>query len=179
MARVPVDASIGTQRSIEDLNAEIRSILQVLDRLTFAPIKKDVEDLQADVKKLQLRRIIPPPGQRAFTGAGGLLYLDDNLNWSGIGQDVGVRTVTSSTSVDGGDFIILVDASAGDVTLSLPAASLRKHMLEVKKIDNTVNKAIIDAAGSDTIDGDTTLELLYLDEAVPIVSDGVSEWNVL
>jgi hypothetical protein len=77
------------------------------------------------------------------------------------------------------DFVLLVDATAGDITISLPAASVTKRWLEVKKVDASANKVIIDAAGADVIDGDATLELLSEDEAVPIVSDGVSDWSVL
>jgi hypothetical protein len=92
----------------------------------------------------------------------------------------GVTSVSADHVVTALDYVILVDASGGDVTVSLPAASAQiGRWLEVKKIDDSVNKVIIDAAGADLIDGDATLELLFEDEAVPIVSDGVSEWSVL
>jgi len=77
------------------------------------------------------------------------------------------------------DFVLLVDATVGDITINLPAANLTKRWLEVKKVDAGANKVIIDAAGADLIDGDATQELLFEDEALPIVSNGVSEWSVL
>lgn len=84
------------------------------------------------------------------------------------------RTVLST------DFVIFVDASGGDRTITLPAANaLTGRWLEVKKVDSSANKVILDAAGADTIEGDATLELLIEGEAVPIVSDGTSAWYVL
>lgn len=179
MARIPLDSSVGTQRAIEDLNDEIRSLKTSLSRLSNDTFSRSLESIQKDLEMLKHLRRIPAYGQRAFTGSG-RLFLDDSLNWSDVFGEVGVSSVSSSRDITGSDYILLVDASSGDVTLTLPAASLIKgRMLEVKKIDSTVNKVIIDAAGSDVIDGDATLELLYQDEAVPIVSDGVSEWDVL
>ncbi len=90
-------------------------------------------------------------------------------------------TAVSSTpyTVLATDFVLLVDASGGAITVNLPAANVTKRWLEVKKVDSSANKVIIDAAGADLIDGDATLELLFEDEAVPIVSDGTSAWSVL
>lgn len=96
---------------------------------------------------------------------------------------VSVSTVVvsaTSYAVLSTDFVLLVDASGGDVTIALPDAnSVPGRHLIVKKIDNSANKVIIDAAGADLIDGEETAELLFEDEAVPVVSDGVSEWGVL
>jgi hypothetical protein len=178
MPRIPIDATYGVQRSFEELNEELRGLKSMLDRMSTTSIQKSIEDLRKDVTAIQLLRRIPPPGQRAFTGAGPL-FLNDRLNWSDVNNDVALGTVTVSRAVTGSDYILLVDCTAGNVTLTLPAASLGNRVLEFKKIDTTVNKVIITAAGSDTIEGDATLELLYVEEAVPIVSDGVSEWEIL
>jgi hypothetical protein len=77
------------------------------------------------------------------------------------------------------EFILLVDATAGDITIQLhPAADIPGRTLEVKKIDASANKVIIDADGADLIEGDATLELLFEGESVPLVSDGVANWWV-
>jgi hypothetical protein len=95
-------------------------------------------------------------------------------------HSMAVTPVSGDYVVDDEDVVLLVDASGGDVTISLPAASLRPgRMLEVKKIDDSANVVTVDAAGADLIDGEPNFELLFEDEAVPIISDGVSEWSVL
>lgn len=90
-----------------------------------------------------------------------------------------VTSVVGSYAVLPGDFVVLVDASGGDATISLPAASaIPGRWVEVKKIDSSANLVIIDADGADLIDGFGTQELGAQYEAVPVVSDG-SDWNVL
>lgn len=88
------------------------------------------------------------------------------------------RTVTSSGSVGRGDDVVLVDASGGAVTLTLPSASDYTKELCVKKIDVSGNTVTIDGASSETIDDKTTLTLAYQYDAVRIASDG-SEWWIL
>jgi hypothetical protein len=176
--RVPIEASLDVQRAVIGLNDEISALRKVLNGIDTSSFSLALERVRKDLEALKKLPRIPPPGQRAFTGSG-QLFLDDRLNWSGPGQDVGLSTVTTSRTVTGGDYILLVDCTAGNVTLTLPAANLRNQMLYIKKVDNTVNKVIIAAAGSDKIDGYATQELLYEDEDMPIVADGVSEWDVL
>jgi hypothetical protein len=118
----------------------------------------------------------------------GVTAVDDALNdevdvvlnatpWLGVTE---LDSGDSPYTVLATDFVLLVDASGGDVTVSLPAASAGSgRWLEVKKIDASANKVIVDAAGADLIDGDATLELVFEDEAVPIVSDGGTDWSVL
>lgn len=69
------------------------------------------------------------------------------------------RTVTADYSVAALDFEILVNAATGNVTISLPAATGSGRTIHVKRIDATGNTVIIDAAGSDTIDGAANLSL--------------------
>lgn len=73
-----------------------------------------------------------------------------------------VQSVSASANVDADTKIILVDKSAGDVTLTFPdLSSSRARVWKVKDIttsDNN-NKIIIATAGSQTIEGGTTLEI--------------------
>ena len=62
-----------------------------------------------------------------------------------------IRVETADYSVTDADGTILVDASTGDVTVTLPAPVLGRKIV-VKKIDSSVNSVIIDGAGA-TIDG--------------------------
>lgn len=75
--------------------------------------------------------------------------------------------------------LILVDASAGNVSISLPAVSGIgvKFRFTVKKIDNSDNTVTIDPEGADTIDGATTLVIEGQWEAVEIVASPDNRWS--
>lgn len=105
--------------------------------------------------------------------------LADILDYpGGVLDSTSVTTVTTNTLV-GAYNIVLVDASAGNVTISLPAAaSVNNQNFEVKKIDSTSNLVIIDADGSETIDGDTTMTLAFQNSAIDLVSNGTS-WYII
>lgn len=69
----------------------------------------------------------------------------------------GIRTITSTVTVASTDATILCDATSGAITVNLPAASEQSgRTLTIKKIDSSANTVIIDANGSETIDGATT-----------------------
>lgn len=181
MARVPLDAPRGIQVAVEELNDEMSRLKAafISSSIDLRNATLPVESLQKDVAFLKQLRRIPDRGQR-LVAATTPLYLDDTLGWSSVFGSVPSTSVSSNYTVLGGDFIILVDCTSGNVTVTLPLAILKKgRMLEIKKIDSTVNKVIIAASGSDLIDGFATQELLSQYEAVPISSDGVSNWEVL
>lgn len=72
-----------------------------------------------------------------------------------------VRTVTSTTTLLVSDYKVLVDASSGPVTITLPSASTMHSggygkELIVKRIDNSVHSVKVSRSGSDLIDGATT-----------------------
>lgn len=182
MATVPVDGTHGTQRAVSELNDEIRSIRQQLSRLSLESVEKSIEAIQKNLDTLNHLRRIPERGYRS--GPSTIrMFLNEDLFWASpnLGNiTVAVSFVSSSGAITDDMYIILVDASAGDVTLTLPAASAQPgRVIEIKKIDSSTNQVIIDPSGADTIEGESTLELLFYGEAVPIVSDGISEWSVL
>lgn len=68
------------------------------------------------------------------------------------------RRITSAITVVDSDGVVLVDCTAGNVAVTLPAASaaIRGRSWAIKKMDGTANTVTITAAGSDTIDGAAT-----------------------
>lgn len=84
------------------------------------------------------------------------------------------HTVTST------DYIHLVDATDGNVTVALPAISSTQpgRQLRFKKIDSTNNQVIVDGNGSETIDGSLTKTLISPNQGMMIISDG-TEWKLL
>jgi len=85
-----------------------------------------------------------------------------------------VRTINASGAftVELDDGLIVIDASAGNVTLSLPAvASVTSGgFFAVKRVDNSANAVTIDSV-SGTIDGLSLIEFGHL-SALKFVSDG-------
>ena len=80
----------------------------------------------------------------------------------------------TATSTDG---TLLVDATSGTVTITLPAASSRKE-LHIKKIDSSVNAVSVARAGSDTIEGNTSASLAAQYNSITLYSDGTSTWYI-
>jgi hypothetical protein len=98
----------------------------------------------------------------------------------GIAYNANARTVTSASyAVQAEDHTLLVNATSAAVTISLPPVSSKRYpYLVLKKTDSTTNAVTIDANGSETIDGGTTLTLRSQWEWV-IVHANETRWNVV
>jgi len=122
---------------------------------------------------------------RAIEGAG--LVLDGNVKTQllqAIRRMAGgnVRTITAGHTVltadDAG--LVLVDGTAGAVTISLPSASiLRALQISFRRIDSTSNSVTISVAGigADVIDAGDSSFVLIGNDTRKVVSDGVSSWH--
>jgi hypothetical protein len=109
--------------------------------------------------------------------ANGVLHIRD-VNT--IGFKTNIITITKDYTPICSDYTILVDASSNDVTIELPKASdALGQVLILKRIDDEKgNEVTIDADGSETIDGDSTIELEVKYMSYSIQSDG-SDWYIL
>lgn len=85
---------------------------------------------------------------------------------------------TSSYSATLSDYIILVDATSGAVTITLPAASTATHKVMIIKKTDAVNDVTVDGSGSETIDGALTWTLSVPRSAITVACDGTA-WHVL
>lgn len=90
------------------------------------------------------------------------------------------KTVNYTISaLDGKDVLILCDASAGTVTVSLyTAVGNAGRKISVKKTDTSTNSCTLDANGSQTIDGALTASMANQYQNVEIVSDNAN-WLTL
>ncbi len=79
------------------------------------------------------------------------------------------------------DVVVLVDASAGDVTVNLPQLVDRTQgrLLRVKLIEGPFKATIVRAAPGETIDGDVSVSLLTKGESLDIQADADSLWRIL
>jgi hypothetical protein len=86
-----------------------------------------------------------------------------------------VVTVTSNYTASNGD-VVLADASAGAITVTLPTPTAGA-VINVKKIDSSANAVTIDGAGA-TIDGQASIQITTQYESYTLVSDG-SNWYII
>lgn len=89
------------------------------------------------------------------------------------------KEVTASETLLTTDRLVFVDASSGAVTVTLPPADdVGSWRISIKKTDSSVNAVTVDADGSETIDGATTVSLPNQYDSVTISSFN-SEWHIL
>lgn len=97
----------------------------------------------------------------------------------GTGFGAGISEVNSNTTLDNEDYTILVEASSGVVTITLPpAANHTNRIYNIKKIDNSINSVTIDGNASETIDGATTVNLTIQYESITLQCDGTEWWII-
>lgn len=108
-----------------------------------------------------------------------------NTDWvevgSGVysGPPVTIVTKIANYTALSTDYTILVDASAGDVTITLPAAASNDEKeYNVKKIDSSSNTVTIDGNASETIDGNLTLSTTVQYTSITVQCDGTEWWII-
>ena len=90
-----------------------------------------------------------------------------------------VRRVTASGNVLGTDYLILADATAGAVTVTLPKASdSLGRILLVKKLDASANAVTIDGDGTETIDNLASVAITTQNTTVRMLCDGLAWWRI-
>lgn len=87
-----------------------------------------------------------------------------------------VREVTADDSVLASDEVLLVDASGGDVTLSLPSAAFYFRRLLVKRIDASDNTVTVSALSGQTIEGQSEVTLDSKWAGLDITARGEDSW---
>lgn len=108
---------------------------------------------------------------------GGIKNLIDNK--AGISYNANARTVSSNYTVQPEDHTILVNATTAAVTITLPpVGSHRFPYVVVKKTDSSTNAVTIDGAGSNTIDGATTV-VLRNRYSTALLHGDATEWRWL
>lgn len=102
-----------------------------------------------------------------------------SLLLSGQGGNLGLAPITSvsgNTTLDGSYHTVLVDASGGAVTITLPAAaSNTKRIYVIKKIDSSQNPVTVDPNASELIDNDSTVVINSQWNAISIHCNG-TKW---
>jgi hypothetical protein len=85
------------------------------------------------------------------------------------------RTVTTTGNVVSGDYLIIADATAGAITMTLPPAALVPgRIYAFKRINSGANQVIIDGYASETIDGALTHSMSPQWNSLIIMTNGVA-----
>ncbi len=89
------------------------------------------------------------------------------------------RSVTASGNVVSGDYLIIADATAGAITMTLPTAALVPgRIYAFKRINAGANAVIVDGYASETIDGNLTHTMTPQWNSLVIMTNGVG-WFIL
>jgi hypothetical protein len=92
----------------------------------------------------------------------------------------GLATYSANTTLTPADAgLVLVDASGGARTITLPAANAmnaRPMLFRVVKIDSSANAVTVQRAGTDTIEGATSIVINGQWASAVLVSNGVNAW---
>lgn len=97
-----------------------------------------------------------------------------------------ITTITSNTTLAATHHYVLVDATSGNITVTLPAANLLATSgigleYRVKRIDTSTNTVKVKNTGSDTtdnvnLDGTTNYISMSANESIDFVADGTTKW---
>jgi len=109
--------------------------------------------------------------------AGKAVYLDSSGNLSH--RAIPYATITGDTTVTTSNEVVFVNASSGEVDVTLYAASSNGgRKLIIKKTDSSGNAVNILRTSSETIDGATSIILYHQNESITLVSDN-SNWFIV
>ena len=101
-----------------------------------------------------------------------------SFNLAGSVDSSTFTTVSATGSVDGSFDVYYVDATAGNVTITLPlgTAIAVGRSFTFKRIDNTFNTVTVQRAGADTIDGGTSVPVEVTD-IVGVMTVSTTAWR--
>jgi hypothetical protein len=122
----------------------------------------------------------PVEGQFWWDSTNNILYQYNGSAWTSPGGHLALTTTTATPyAITAANGIVLIDATAGNKTATLPTAvGLNGTVFTVVKKDGSSNTVTIDPAGLELIGGLTTFPLAREGEAVTFTSDGAA-WYLL
>lgn len=92
-----------------------------------------------------------------------------------------IATKTQDYSATEADSVLLVDATGGNVTITLPPAAALgagfSQELRIKRVDSSGNTVTVQVAGADALDGGTSTTVAMA-SSKDFQSDGVAAWYV-
>lgn len=111
------------------------------------------------------------------TGAKSLVSLRNDITAL---QALSQQVITTSInySVSKGNYSVMTNATTAPIVITLPLANTAKALIiGVTKTDATANSVTIIRSGADLICGNVSQTLLYQNEALNFISDGIN-WQL-
>jgi lysophospholipase L1-like esterase len=103
--------------------------------------------------------------------------LSGTVNFAGIRDAIVAKTTSYTASL--GDSVILCNASAGPVTITLPTAvGIQGRSFQIKKTDASANACTVATTGAQTMDGASSVPLTAQYASKKVESDN-SNWQVI
>jgi hypothetical protein len=87
-----------------------------------------------------------------------------------------LKRVSGDTDVTENDDVVLVDATSGAVSVSLPSCVFGGKLLMIVKVDASANHVTVSCYGLEQIQGSSSLTLSNQYDKASLLSDGVSQW---
>jgi hypothetical protein len=88
-------------------------------------------------------------------------------------------SVSTDTTLDTTYSVVAVDASGGDVDITLPSAvGIEGRTFSVKKIDSSSNSVRVNAAAAEAIDGSATATIRVRYVSITVISDN-ADWHII
>jgi len=113
-----------------------------------------------------------PAGKAVFLDSNGILTFSKS-------PVIPYTTITGDTTATTSNVAIFANATSGAIDVTLYAATSNGgKTLTIKKTDSSSNTVDIIRAGSETIDGVTTITLIHQNESVTLISDN-SNWFIV
>lgn len=117
-------------------------------------------------------------GYSWYVGASRIFAADNNKFTFDKGVNFKVNTISSTTTITDAYHVIVATNTSGNPQADLPSASGRAGQEYIFYKKNNGGTLILDASGSDLIDGSGTYTLTAQYETVTIVSDGIDRWMI-
>ena len=97
---------------------------------------------------------------------------------SGAGSNLAYRDVSATTTMTLADYTLIVDSTAGNVTVNMPSlASADAQIFVIKNIGTGAFSAIIDPDAAESVEGSATLAVA--DGTSRTIQATTTEWRVI
>ena len=179
----PIKFTSGTLMSTPEPGAVEFTANRLYFTQTAGPTRKVIaafDDASGDTGDVYYRDSSGHFTRLAIGSTGDVLTVSGGLpSWGANSVVMATATKTTNYTVTTSDTVILADATAGNVTITLPSASSASgYRFFVKRIDGSANSVSIARAGSDTIDGSISLNITVQYVSITLISNG-SNWFIV